>query len=100
MNLVVNAIEAVGESGRIRVLTRREGETVILEVEDDGAGMTEETLERLFDPFFTTKAAGEGTGLGLAISYEIVHSHGGEIQARPALESGTVMQMRLPLRGF
>jgi len=99
VNLVVNAIEAVGASGRVQVVTRREEAELVVEVEDDGPGMTDETRERLFDPFFTTKAAGEGTGLGLAISYEIVRSHGGEIRARSAEGPGTVMELRLPCAG-
>lgn len=97
VNLVVNAIEAACPSGRVEVVTCREGDSVILQVEDTGPGMNAETRERLFDPFFTTKAVGEGTGLGLAISYEIVRSHGGEIRVVSASGAGTVMEVRLPL---
>jgi signal transduction histidine kinase len=96
VNLVVNAIEAVGGAGRVRVAARSEGAAVVLRIEDDGPGMSDDTRDRLFDPFFTTKPAGEGTGLGLAISYEIVRNHGGEIRARPAERGGTVMEVRLP----
>jgi signal transduction histidine kinase len=99
VNLIVNAIEAVGGAGTIRVVTRREGQQLVVRVEDDGPGMTEETRERLFDPFFTTKAEGEGTGLGLAISYEIVHGHGGEIRVPSTPGSGTAMEVCLPIDG-
>jgi len=99
VNLVINATEAVGPCGRIRVATRCDGAAVVVEVEDDGPGMSDETRERLFDPFFTTKPAGEGTGLGLAISYEIVRAHGGELRARSAEGAGTVMELRLPRGG-
>ncbi|MFQ5417610.1 MAG: sensor histidine kinase [Myxococcota bacterium] len=97
VNLVVNAIEAVGSDGRVVVTTLREDDLAVVRVEDDGPGMTEDTREHLFDPFFTTKAAGEGTGLGLAISYEIARSHGGEIRVRSAPGFGSVMEVALPL---
>jgi signal transduction histidine kinase len=97
VNLVVNAIEAVGPNGCIDVTTCAEGDFAVIQVEDDGPGMSEETRERLFDPFFTTKQAGEGTGLGLAISYEIVRNHAGEIRVISAPGAGTVMEVRLPL---
>jgi signal transduction histidine kinase len=97
VNIVVNAIEAVSPQGWVEVATFREGDMAVVQIEDNGPGMTEETIERLFDPFFTTKAAGEGTGLGLAISYEIVRNHGGEIRVISAPGAGTVMEVRLPL---
>jgi signal transduction histidine kinase len=99
VNIVVNAIEAVGPNGWVDVTTCRDADLAVIQVEDNGPGMTEETTERLFDPFFTTKAAGEGTGLGLAISYEIVRNHGGEIRVISAPGAGTVMEVRLPLNG-
>jgi len=99
VNIVVNAIEAVNPDGWVDVTTCLEGDLVVIQVEDNGPGMSEETIERLFDPFFTTKAAGEGTGLGLAISYEIVRNHGGEIRVISAQGAGTVMEVRLPLNG-
>jgi signal transduction histidine kinase len=99
LNIVVNAIEAVSPIGWVDVATCIEGELVVIQVEDNGPGMTEETIERLFDPFFTTKRAGEGTGLGLAISYEIVRNHGGEIRVISAPGAGTVIEVRLPLNG-
>jgi signal transduction histidine kinase len=99
VNIIVNAIEAVGPDGWVDVATYLEGDLAVVQVEDNGPGMTEETTERLFDPVFTTKAAGEGTGLGLAISYEIVRNHGGEIRVISALGAGTVIEVRLPLNG-
>ena len=80
INLVVNAGQATGEGGAIRVRTRAEQGWVTASIEDDGAGMSPETLERIFDPFFTTKPVGEGTGLGLSISHEIIRRHGGELR--------------------
>jgi len=99
VNLIVNAIEVVAPNGSVDVSTFVEGDFAVVQVEDDGPGMNDETRERLFDPFFTTKRAGAGTGLGLAISYEIVRNHGGELRVISALGAGTVMEVRIPLRG-
>jgi len=99
VNIIVNAIEAVSSDGWVEVSTYRETDLVVIQVEDNGPGMSEATIERLFDPFFTTKDVGEGTGLGLAISYEIVRNHGGEIRVISAEGAGTVMEVRLPLNG-
>lgn len=99
LNLIVNALQAVAEGGRVAVSTRRDGPHAFVRVEDDGCGIEEEHLERLFDPFFTTKPAGEGTGLGLYVSYEIVRSHGGEIRVSGGPGRGTAFEVRLPLRG-
>jgi len=99
VNLMVNAVQAVGDSGRIRLVTGVDGPEAFVRVEDDGPGMSDETRERLFDPFFTTKPVGEGTGLGLYVSYEIVRAHGGSIGVDAEPQGGTSFEVRLPLRG-
>jgi signal transduction histidine kinase len=99
VNLIVNAIQAVGERGRIQLSTGREGNEIFARVEDDGPGMNEATLERLFDPFFTTKPVGEGTGLGLSVSYEIVRNHGGDLNVSSEPGSGACFEVRLPVEG-
>ena len=99
VNLIVNAVQAVGDAGRIRLATGADGAIAFVRVEDDGPGMSAETRERLFDPFFTTKPVGEGTGLGLYVSYEIVRSHGGEIAVHSEPGLGTSFEVRLPLAG-
>jgi PAS domain S-box-containing protein len=95
LNLLLNARDAVGESGRIRIATRSVGDRAVLEVADDGVGIAEEDLPRIFDPFFTTKARSKGTGLGLSISYGIVRDHGGRIEAASG-EGGTRFTVTLP----
>jgi signal transduction histidine kinase len=97
VNLLVNALQAVGQVGTVRVETALDGARAVVRVRDDGAGILPEHRDRLFDPFFTTKPAGEGTGLGLYVSHEIVRGHGGEIQviSRPA--QGATFEVRLPL---
>jgi len=101
LNLVMNGAEATRShgSGRISVRTRRadDGESVVLEVEDDGEGIPKETLDRVFDPFFTTKDDGKGVGLGLAVVYGIVESHGGHIEVRTTEGHGTTFEVTLPL---
>ncbi|WP_320009002.1 ATP-binding protein [Maridesulfovibrio sp.] len=97
LNLMENAIDAVGNEGTISLSTRRDGDFVELEVSDTGPGIPQELLSRVFDPFFTTKAAGEGTGLGLSIIYTILKKVGGDIKARNLPEGGAQFTVRLPL---
>ncbi len=97
-NLVVNAGQALGQTGNVRVRSFAEGEEAVLEVEDDGPGVPEHLRQRVFDPFFTTKAPGKGTGLGLAISAETARRHGGRLLLVPRPGRGAVFQLRLPLR--
>jgi len=97
VNLLVNALQAVGQVGTVRVETALEGERAVVRVRDDGAGIRPEHRDRLFDPFFTTKPAGEGTGLGLYVSHEIVRGHGGEIHVVSSPGAGATFEVRLPL---
>jgi signal transduction histidine kinase len=78
------------------IRTRREGDGVVLEVEDNGTGMDESVRSRLFEPFFTTKPADRGTGLGLSISYAIVRDHGGQIACESRAGEGTMFRVTLP----
>ncbi|HSM94281.1 MAG TPA: ATP-binding protein, partial [Anaeromyxobacteraceae bacterium] len=82
LNLLVNAVQAVAEGGRVGVRARRGveegGAVVTIEVHDDGPGVPEPLRERVFDPFFTTRA--DGTGLGLAVCARVVASHGGDLR--------------------
>jgi signal transduction histidine kinase len=97
LNLLVNALQAVGERGRVEIEARAEGKGVAVRVHDDGPGIRPEDRERLFVPFFTTKAAGEGTGLGLYLSYQIVQRHRGEIRVESTRGVGTTFDVWLPL---
>jgi signal transduction histidine kinase len=99
LNLVVNAYQAMGDEGRLRISTEVLGARLAVRVEDDGPGIAPEHRGRLFDPFFTTKPVGEGTGLGLYISYEIVRVHGGEIRVDSEPGRGTRFDVLLPLSG-
>lgn len=96
VNLVVNAADAMPGGGRIDIRTRREEGAVVLEVEDNGAGMDAETRERIFEPFFTTKESGKGTGLGLATVYGLVQGYEGTVDVMSEPGRGTVFEIRLP----
>jgi signal transduction histidine kinase len=61
----------------VTLTTSQQGGQVVIQVTDNGTGMSEEVKEKIFQPFFTTKPTGEGTGLGLSLSYDIVKAHGG-----------------------
>lgn len=107
LNLVVNAAHAIADGpggqtgkGRIDVVTRQDGDEVLLEVRDSGCGIPDEIRDRIFDPFFTTKEVGRGTGQGLAISRSIVvDKHGGSMAVESAVNRGTTFTVRLPLNG-
>lgn len=102
INLVQNAVDAVGRDGTITLRARAdrlalEGavkEVVVLEVADTGKGITPEVGKRLFDPFFTTKE--EGTGLGLSIAARIVEKHHGALQYQTQVNRGTTFGIVLP----
>jgi len=97
VNLVVNAIQAMPEGGKLIVLTDVQDQNVVCVVEDTGVGMTEEVLDRLFVPFFTTKDVTQGTGLGLPVVHGIVTSHGGTIEVKSKHGEGTKFTVRLPI---
>jgi putative PEP-CTERM system histidine kinase len=96
-NLVLNAVEAVAESGSVRIETRQEGEWAVLAISDDGCGMSAEFLATgLFRPFQTTKK--NGLGIGMFQSKMIVEGHGGRIAVASDLGKGTTFEVFLPLR--
>ena len=91
-NLLINAIQAVGEGGQIKIEVRRTSATeALLEIRDDGHGVTPENRAEIFKPYFTTHQ--KGTGLGLAVVSQIVLAHGWEIQCLPNEPRGAVFRL-------
>jgi signal transduction histidine kinase len=98
LNMLVNALDSIEETGKVRVAAKRSGGEAVLTFTDDGCGMTAEVLEHLFEPFFTRRKAGQGTGLGLSIVHRIVTDHGGRIQATSdGPGTGSCFRITLPL---
>jgi signal transduction histidine kinase len=95
-NLIDNAIDAMGGKGELRVRTYREDNCVVVEIGDNGPGISPEVQPHIFEPFFTTKGVGEGTGLGLDTVQRIVKKHRGNIQVR-SKPGDTRFQVWLPL---
>lgn len=94
--LIENALDALGNQGRLRLACRLEGEMLLVEIWDTGPGIPPELQERIFEPFFTTKAPGQGLGLGLDNAMRIVRKHRGHMSVRSEPGS-TCFRVRLPL---
>jgi two-component system, sensor histidine kinase FlrB len=94
MNLLINAMDAIGEDGSISIAVTRDSGYVVMSIGDDGRGMEEEVRKHVFDPFFTTKD--KGLGLGLFIVYNIVMAHGGCIELESQVDRGSTFHVRIP----
>ena len=114
VNLCMNARDAVGQNGtiKVRVYSRQldenasevhpgagPGNYICMSVRDDGCGMDRETREHIFEPFFTTKSEHQGTGLGLATAYGIVNQHGGFIGVDSEPGLGSTFTVCIPQAG-
>ena len=101
LNLILNALQALGNEGSIRLEARIEGDetqaqrSARVQIIDDGPGIPEEVLRNVLDPFFTTKS--EGTGLGLSICHNIIEQHSGRLDIKSELGEGTIVSIVLPL---
>jgi two-component system NtrC family sensor kinase len=105
LNLILNAEQAMVAAHGRGVLTLRtwhnvDAESVVLEVNDDGPGIGEETQSKIFDPFFTTKEVGKGTGLGLSVAYAIIQEHGGRMWVSSKPGAGASFFVELPIAGM
>ncbi|HXX82176.1 MAG TPA: HAMP domain-containing sensor histidine kinase [Thermodesulfovibrionales bacterium] len=123
LNLLKNAIEAIGEEGSVFITGKKHravdktgettelhtylqyrgkctvgGDTIDIEIRDDGPGIPPEIVQRIFDPFFTTKDVGKGSGLGLFIVYEIIEEHDGCIAVKSDVGKGTTFFISLPAK--
>ncbi|WP_429884481.1 sensor histidine kinase [Geoalkalibacter halelectricus] len=99
INLLLNAAQALGGQGEIRLELRRAGDYAEILVGDNGPGIAPADLERVFEPFYSTKERGQGTGLGLAVCRKLVEEHGGQVSASGAADGGALFRVLLPLAG-
>lgn len=96
-NLILNAVQAMAQGGKLTIRTGMVNGDVLLQVSDTGCGITPENMRKLFTPFFTTKREVKGVGLGLAVSYGIIQRHKGKIEVRSKVGEGTTFVVRLPV---
>jgi signal transduction histidine kinase len=96
LNIIINGIQAISGSGRVKVGAAKSGGSLLLRVQDTGPGIPADKLGDIFDPYFTTKT--EGSGLGLWIAQQIAVAHGGDLRAANAPAGGAVFTLTLPLQ--
>jgi signal transduction histidine kinase len=97
INIIVNAAQAIEESGIISIATWADDAFVHIKITDNGMGIPQENIRKIFDPFFTSKAVGKGTGLGLHISYNMIKNHQGTITVKSKVGVGTQFTISLPI---
>ncbi len=98
INLFLNARDAMPSGGNLKIETAMNESMVVIDILDNGTGISDENQKRIFDPFFTTKTLGKGTGLGLSVSYGIIQEHGGRILVDSHAGEGTHFKLKLPIR--
>jgi two-component system sensor histidine kinase HydH len=96
LNLVMNAIQAMPQGGTVIVAARQSQMSVIIDVQDQGCGISDGNLDRIFNPFFTTKAT--GSGLGLSVAHQIISQHGGMLTVAGNSPEGATLRISLPLK--
>ena len=94
LNLFINSIEAIDNKGLLQITLSDNHNSIVIELSDDGIGITKENINKVFDPFFTSKQS--GTGLGLAIVYRIIENLNGEITVKSIPGEGTTFYLLLP----
>ncbi len=100
LNIIKNAVDAIPGEGKVVIHAEKstDGDTMLIRIADNGAGIEAEKLEHIFDPFFTTKEEGKGSGLGLFITWEIIEEHRGTITVESTPGKGTVFLITLPVQ--
>jgi signal transduction histidine kinase len=97
LNVLVNAIQAVDNGGKILLQIKEEENQVMISVEDNGIGIPKQNMSKIFDPFFSTKPVGSGTGLGLSITDKIINDlHKGKIDVYSEVDKGTIFKLMIP----
>ncbi|UCE06901.1 MAG: cache domain-containing protein [bacterium] len=99
MNIILNAVQAMNETGTLTLATdiNEQNNMVIVNISDTGCGISANEIDKIFDPFFTTKEVGKGTGLGLSIAYGIVTRHNGRMSVESKVGEGTTFKIKIPI---
>ncbi|SFB89423.1 sensor histidine kinase [Pseudoalteromonas denitrificans] len=97
MNLLINAGQAIDDKGNIYVRSKVKDNDILIEIEDTGCGIENESLSKIFTPFYTSKPIGTGTGLGLSISHNIINQHGGQISVTSKVNQGSCFTISIPI---
>jgi len=97
INLIVNAVQAMKEGGKLTINTSQDDNWVRISIRDTGYGIPPENMDKLFTPFFSTKEDVKGVGLGLAVSYGIIERHGGRIEVQSEVGKGSTFTVVLPV---
>ena len=97
LNIVINAIEAIEhDNGRISIRIKKDKENAVIEISDNGSGISEDKIPRLFEPYFTSKR--NGIGLGLASTLNIIQAHNGSIEVNSELNKSTSFIITIPIK--
>jgi two-component system NtrC family sensor kinase len=97
LNMIANARDAMPNGGTLTVTTSGDDQNVVIEITDTGVGIEASHINKIFDSFFTTKEEIKGVGLGLSVCYGFIKDHGGDIQVKSQVGSGTTFTITLPI---
>lgn len=92
----VKQAKASGEPPKLKISSRKDKNSYVIDVTDNGGGIPDDIKDKVFQPFFTTKPTGEGTGLGLSMSFDIIKQHGGELSLESEVGKGSTFRVKLP----
>jgi signal transduction histidine kinase len=95
LNIVLNGVQAMPDGGTLRLTVKRDGDSALISVRDQGAGIPENIRDKIFNLYFTTKTG--GSGIGLAMAYRVVQMHHGSVEFTSIIDHGTTFYLRFPL---
>jgi len=96
LNIIHNAVEAIEGKGEVMIVTCTNGGNCLIQIKDNGTGISDTDISKVFDPFYTTKEPGENIGMGLPQVFSIIQAFAGHIDIKSELGKGTVVTIQLP----